>query len=315
MRLLALLRWDLVHVARGGAAPAAISVVALASAGLVGVGIGVLALWSPFTLTPTTGTRTDPSSPPLLSILGEHRGGVAFLIILLWLLLVTTAIGPAFAAGTIVRDRRVGRLDRILLDSGRADLVALVKLGSAVLPVGLALLVAGPATSFAWLIGGLATPDALADVVTLVTLIVLIVAIGLTCAAATSTEAAAVLASYCAAGLVFWGPLLVGVALGLAGLPAVGNVVTSFDPAIALLAGQPDLMRALAHLLPGSLPAPPIVWTIATPLKIEAPVWAVDAVLYALLTTALVWLAGVILEPLHPIKTRRLRRAAAEAAR
>lgn len=310
MRLTALLRWDLVQMARGEAASAAVTGIALGSAGLVGVGILLLSFWSPFTLTPTFGNRNDLSTPSLPGVLSEHRGGVAFLIVMLWLLLVASAVGPAFTVGSIVRDRQNGRLDRILLDTGRADLVAVGKLFGGLLPLLGVLLVAAPATSFAWIIGGISKNDAVAETITLVLLVVLIAATALLCSALARTETVAILASYGAVGLAFWGPLLVSVALAANGLSRLANVVASLDPLVALLASQPDLMGSLTHFVSGDLPDPPVVWTMSHPLTVRAPVWAVDAVLYALTAVILVALSSVALEPLHPLKTWRARRTA-----
>lgn len=313
MKLATLLRWDLVQTARGEGSRVALTIVALASAGLVGVGILILGIWSPFTLTPTFGNRPDPGAVTFVSIVGEHRGAVAFLIVMFWLLLVATAIGPAFTAGSIVRDRRAGRLDRVLLDVGRADIVVLGKLLASLIPLLTVLLVAAPAISFSWLIGGITKSDAIAEVVTLVLLVILIAAIGSFCSALASTEAVAILASYTVVSFVVWGPLLAAMALAAEGMNQAANLVAAFDPAVGLLAGQPELMRSLVHLVPGNLPEPPLVWSLGAPIKATVPIWAVDALVYAVLSAALLWLSGVALEPLHPLKTWRLRHSLAGA--
>lgn len=311
MRLVTMLHWDLVQIARGEAAHVAFAVAALASAGLVGLGIVILRIWSPFTLVPTFVGRAEPSGTTLSSILGQYRGGFAFLIVMLWLLLLATAVGPAFTAAAIVRDRRAGRLDRVLLDTGRADLVVLGKLFSGLLPLLLVLLVAAPAISFAWMIGGIAKFDAIAEAVTLVLLVVLVAAIGVFASALARTETVAILASYCAVGAVFWAPLLGAVLLTASGREGLASVVASLNPIFALLAGQPELTRNLVHLAPTNVATPPIVWTLHHPISLTAPVWAVDAAFYAVLAAGLVWLSSVALEPLHPLKTRWRRRATA----
>jgi hypothetical protein len=303
-----MLHWDLVQVARGLAAHVAFTIAALASAGLVGMGVAILGIWSPFTLTSTVTARADPATPTLASILGEHRGGIAFLIVMLWLLLVATALAPAFIAATIVRDRRAGRLDRILLDTGRADLVAIGKLFGGLIPMLMVLLVAAPAASFAWMIGGITRFDAVSEALTVLLLVVLVAAISLLCSAVARTETEALLASYCAIACVFLVPLAATAILIASGQSDLANAIASFDPIVALLAGQPELMRSLARLVSDTLPSPPVVWTLREPLTLTAPVWAVDAAAYAVLAVALIWLSGVALEPLHPLKTRRLRR-------
>ncbi len=306
MKLLTLLRWELVQVVRGSAPHMAATLVSFGSATLVAAGILALSLWNPFTpVTPTFPGRTDSSNTPSLTpIIGEFRGGVAFFLVLVWLLLVATAIGPALVAATVVRDRRSGRLDRILTDTGRADLVAVAKLLATLLPLGLILATAAPAASFAWLLGGLATSNALAGLAVLTAASVLVVALALLCAASATTEVTAVLMSYVLAGLFLVGPLVAGTALAVAGRHATANTVVSFDPLIGALASQPQLAVRLARLIGSDWPTPEPAVTLGTT---TVPVWAADAATYLVVAAALVWLAGLILEPLHPLKTWRLR--------
>jgi hypothetical protein len=308
MRLFALLRWELVQNARGLAPHATATIVSFGSAALVGAGIIVLSLWSPFpTATVSNGFRTDTSNTPaLLPILGEFRGGIAFGVLLAWLLLIATAVGPALAVGTLVRDRQTGRLDRILSDASRADVVAVAKLLAALIPLTLILLTAGPSMSFAWLVGGLASRAALASVGVLLVAIVLIAAIGLFCSAIAGTEVAAILASYLLVASFLFGPLVLGLGLAAAGLRSVGNVVVALDPFVALFSGQPELASKLSDLIPSEWPVPPLTWVVADQ---TVPVWFVSVLVYAIVAAALVWLTSVLLEPLHPVKTWRLRQA------
>jgi len=48
---------------------------------------------------------------------------------------------------------------------------------------------------------------------------------------------------------------------------------------------------------------------VGAPFKTAVPIWAADLAVYTLLATTLVWLTSVVLEPLHPLKTWRLRGA------
>ena len=153
MRTLSLIRWELVQAVRGLAPHLAITFASLASLGLVAGGVFLLEQWSPFPATPF-GTRVDTANTnEVISLLGEYRGGGAFVIIMAWLVLLAAMIGPAFMAGAIVRDRRSGRLDRVLTDASRSDAVALAKLLAGLIPLGIVLLGVGPSASFAWLIG------------------------------------------------------------------------------------------------------------------------------------------------------------------
>ena len=311
MRTLVLLRWEIAQALRGLAPHVTLTGASLASTALTGLGLLALSLWSPFTIGSSGGTfttRTDSSTTPqLLPILGEYRGAVAFVVILTWLILIAAALGPAFMAGAIVRDRRSGRLDRVLTDTSRADVVALVKLLTGLIPLGLTLAAAAPSVSFAWLLGGLASPDAVVGAAVALILLVLITSIGLMCSAVAATEVTALLASYALIGGILWGPLLAAVGLSLAGFSAAASAVGSFDPLIALLASQQTLSRNLLRLLPTGWPAPHLVWLIGGPFKVEIPVWAADLAVYAVLAAFLVWVTGIVLEPLHPIKTWRLR--------
>jgi hypothetical protein len=293
--------------------------VALTSAALVATGIASLSLWSPLS-SPSGQTffvRTDATPPPsLLPIVGEFRGSVAFLLILFWLLFVAITTGPAYAASAVVAERRSGRLDRAVAEASRAGVVARAKLLAVLVPLGMTVLVAGPASSFAWLVGGMATRDAVASVAVLLAAIVLIAAVGLLCAACATSEVAALLSSYVLLGLFVVGPLVVAGALVVAGLPELAAIVVLLDPLVALLAAHGPFLEGLLKLAPTGLPTPPLSWKPSPHLGLlhhlslpAVPIWAIDVAAYLLLAALLVWLTGVVLEPLHPLKTWRLRRA------
>lgn len=307
MKTLALIRWELVQTIRGLGTYVAVTLTSLASVGLIGVGIFLLDLWSPFPTTFGAGFRADSSSAgQLTSLLGEHRGGIAFLAFLIWLSLIAALIGPAFSAGAIVRDRRTGRLDRVLIDASRADAVALAKLLAGLVPLAIVLAAAGPSTSFAWLIGGLATREAIASVAVLLVVMVLIAAIGLACSAVAATEVTALIGSYFVIGALFVGPLVAGVGLALAGFRSAATAVLSIDPLVALLSVQTSLAIGLTRTVLSELPILRLSWVVG---RTRVPIWAVDILGYALLAVVLVWLTSVLIEPLHPVKTWRLRRA------
>lgn len=306
MRTLALIRWELVQTARGLALHLAITLVALGSLGLIAAGVFLLDQWSPFPSTTPVARPETASGTELISLLGEHRGGGAFFIILAWLLLLAAVVGPALMAGTIVRDRRSGRLDRVLTDASRADAVALAKLLAGLIPLGIVLMGVGPTASFAWLVGGLAQHEALASLGVLLVLVILIAAVGLACSAIATTEASALAIGYLAIGTLLLGPLVVGAGLILAGSRAAAAIVLSFDPLIALLAVQSRLAVGLSRVVLSDASGIRFTWEIQ---KLRIPVWAADALVYVLVAVILVWLTSVLIEPLHPLKTWRLRRA------
>jgi len=309
---LILLRWEITQTLRGLAPHAAMTGATLASSAMVGLALAALSMWSPLSISssgPGASARIDPTAPQLMPILGEYRGGVAFLLILIWLVLVAAVLGPAFLAGAIVRDRRSGRLDRVLTDATRADVVALVKLLAGLVALGLTVAAAAPSLSFAWLVGGLNSGDAIVGVAVFLILLVLVAAVSLICSALAATEVTALLASYALIGGILWGPLLAGIGLAVAGFSAAANVVVSVDPLVALLAGQPQLARGLLRLLPSGWPVPQLALLVGAPFKTAVPIWAADLAVYTLLATTLVWLTSVVLEPLHPLKTWRLRGA------
>jgi ABC-type transport system involved in multi-copper enzyme maturation permease subunit len=304
--LLPLLRWELIASARGTATHVGATFVALATAGLVGAGIVALNLWSPFSqITPTFPGRSDPASTGgLTPIIGEFRGGVAFAFALVWLLLIAGVTGPSLAAGSIVRERASGRIDRMLTDAGRADVVALTKLLGALVPLGLILLTIAPSTSFAWLLGGLPLAQVGASLAVIVAAVLLFAAIGLFSAVISTTEVAALLASALAIGIVLFGPLVAAEGLNVTNHRPAADVVVSADPFVALLSAQPQLAERLIRLAPTDLPTPQpaliLGWT-------SVPYWAVDTVLLVVAAGVLVWLASIAIEPLHPLKTWRLR--------
>ncbi|MGH2460312.1 MAG: hypothetical protein ACRDIY_15760 [Chloroflexota bacterium] len=307
MKTLTLVRWELVQAIRGLGPQVAVTLASLASVGLIGVGIFLLDLWSPFPTASLSGFRADvPSSEQLSSLLGEYRGGMAFLVLLGWLVLIAALVGPAFSAGAIVRDRRSGRLDRVLTDASRADVVVVAKLFAGLVPLAIVLAAAGPSTSFAWLIGGLATREAIASVAVLVAIVVLVAAVGLACSAVATTEVGALIGSYIVVGGIVLGPLVAGAGLALAGFRSTAAIVVAFDPFVALLSVQTRLTLGLSRTLLADWSPLRVTWTIG---RTRVPIWAGDVLLYALLAVGLVWLTSVVIEPLHPVKTWRMRRA------
>jgi ABC-type transport system involved in multi-copper enzyme maturation permease subunit len=309
VRVVTLLRWELAGTIRGMATFASLTVVALASAVIVAAGIATFSLWAPFSaITPTFPGRTDPTNAPtLLPIIGEFRGGVAFYLILLWVVLVAAVLAPALTAGVLVRDRRSGRLDRLLTDTARADTLAAVKWLTALIPLGLILLAAAPAVSFAWLVGGLSGREALESIVVVAGTGCILAAISLLCSAVARTEVVAMLVSYVVVGGFLLGPFALGFVLAVVGLRSVASVAIGFTPIVAVLSAQGAFADKLVKLLPADWPSPPAALAIGSS---SAPVWQVDVISYFLLTLILIWVTAIVLEPLHPLKTWRLRTAA-----
>jgi ABC-type transport system involved in multi-copper enzyme maturation permease subunit len=308
MKVLALLRWELSGTIRGTATFASLTVVAFASALIVAAGIATISLWSPFTaITPTFPGRTDAANAPtLLPIVGEFRGGVAFFLMLLWVLLIASLLAPALTASIVVRDRRSGRLDRLLTDASRADVVVVVKWLTTLIPLCMMLLVVGPAASFAWLVGGLGRREALGSIAVVVGTVCVLAAIALLCSALARTEVVAMLLSYVVVGGFLLGPVVLGIVLAVIGLRPQASALIGFSPLVAVLSSQTDLIDKLIKLLPSDWPTPPANWTYGTA---SAPTWQVDLLGYALIALFAIWLTTVVLEPLHPLKTWRLRRA------
>jgi len=313
VRLLALLRWELVQTTRGAAPHIAITFAAISSAVLAAIGVAALSRWSPLTSGDASlglFRTVRPASSPLASLAGEYRGGITYLIIITWMLLVAAFVGPAFSAGTLVRDRQTGRLARLLTDAARADVVAVVKLLATLIPLGLVLAAILPTASFAWLLGGLLGREAVLGAAILILVVVSVVAIGLLCSALATTEAAALLSSYLAVGGFLFGPILVGLGLSVTGLSAAASTVMSFTPFVAIFSAESSLAHSYSQTMAGQWPMPRFGWEIG---KLFVPAWAADALLYAVLAATLVWLTSVVIEPLHPLKTRQLRQSASLA--
>src|SRR5581483_4769336 len=103
-----------------------------------------------------------------------------------------------------------------------------------------------------------------------------------------------------------FGPLAAGVGLALAGFRNIATTVLAFDPFVALLSVQSPLVIGLVRTLLPDWPGLRLAWVIG---KTRIPVWAADVLLYAVVAAALVWVTSVLIEPLHPLKTWRLRRS------
>jgi hypothetical protein len=114
------------------------------------------------------------------------------------------------------------------------------------------------------------------------------------------------LVSYLVVGSFLLGPIVLGIVFAVVGLRPLASGLIGFSPLIAVLSSQSDLTDKLSKLLPSDWPTPPANWVYG---NASAPAWQVDLLGYALIALLAIWLTTVVLEPLHPLKTWRLRRA------
>ncbi|HLZ09441.1 MAG TPA: hypothetical protein VKT80_12675, partial [Chloroflexota bacterium] len=120
------------------------------------------------------------------------------------------------------------------------------------------------------------------------------------------TEVVAMLVSYLVVGGFLLGPVMIGIVLAVVGLRAQASALIGFSPLVAVLSSQTDLVDKLSKLVPSDWPIPPAIWTFG---NASATALQVNLVGYALISLFAVWLTTVVIEPLHPLKTWRLRRA------
>jgi hypothetical protein len=84
-------------------------------------------------------------------------------------------------------------------------------------------------------------------------------------------------------------------------------VLIGFTPIVAVLSSQQALTDKLIKLLPAEWPIPTANLVMG---RASAPTWQVDLAGYLLIALVCVALTAIVLEPLHPLKTWRLRQAA-----
>ena len=275
--------------------------VVLGAATVLSQGVGpVPALFS-------TGQATTSG---LGAALAAYRAVSLFLVGALCLLLASSMVAPAIASASIQGEREAGTLDLLLASGMRPTSLVLGKLAGSVVFIILLLATALPVFASAWLFGGVGFEEAAPALLVVVAAVMLFSALGVFFSTFVNSSLAAALYAYLVVNTLTFGSLalyFVGTSLRVG--EALGPVVY-LNPYLAVLASSEPMRQELVALLPlaqrGLLPVPSQQLFGTT---ISLPHWAATAALYSLLSLSLVYLSAIIVDPMHRLKTGKLRRA------
>lgn len=262
---------------------------------------------------PSIGSTAAPVPNGIIPTLVAWRGAALFFLLALWLAILTTFLAPAIGARTIGGERRSGALATIIASGQPPMRTVAAKLIAGALQIGMVLFSGLPAFALAWLFGGVSPRVALLAAGLLAAYALLLVAIGMLFSAAIAGD----LLPAATGGLV--GTLLllaapIGVVVGtVVGQAAAVAPLAAISPLTALLTANPELTDALVRASGSALQLPTRPGLTVAGQAMSAPLPGVTILGYGLVVLLLIPLIAAILDPYHPVKTLRLRRATRSA--
>jgi ABC-type transport system involved in multi-copper enzyme maturation permease subunit len=307
--VIAVLQRELLISLRRGAPYALLALNAALLAGLaaaVGALAGTISPWT----APAIGATTAVAPTGVLPTLVAWRGHALFFLLTFWLTLLATAVAPAVGARAIGHERRAGTLDD-LLASGISPLGIVVgKLIAASVQVGLVLLSGAPAFALVWLFGGVGPRVVLLAGGFLAAYVLFLIALGLLIGALAGGDVVPAMLGAFVAGLIVFATLVGFAAVVVAGRMG-GPLLAAANPLVDLLVANREFADALGKQLPTTfaLPMRPTMELFGR--QVGGPLPLVAGMGYAALGLALLPIAAAALDPYHPLKTTRLRRASA----
>jgi hypothetical protein len=187
------------------------------------------------------------------------------------------------------------------------------KLAGAVVFVLLLLGTALPVFAAAWLFGGVGLAEAGPTLLVVVASVLLFGSLGLFFSTFVPSSLAAALYAYLVVAGLSVGTVAVFLVAASLRLGDVAAPLVYLNPYLAVFAASESLRQDVVGLLPlsqrGLLPAPS---QQVFGVMLTIPHWAATTALYLLGSAVLVLASAVVLDPLHPLKTRRLRSARRE---
>jgi ABC-type transport system involved in multi-copper enzyme maturation permease subunit len=265
------------------------------------------------TLVPVIGSSVaSATSVSLPGLVGSYRGVFLFFAMAFCLMTALAVVAPAVASTAVSGEREEETFDLLLATGLRPRSIVFGKLAAAVGFVLLIALTALPGFAMAWMFGGVPAVDVILTLLLLVAALWLFAAIGLFCSALGRTSAVAALYAY---GLIFLlgtGTLaayLIGASLQM---ESAVRPLLALNPFVVLFSVPDQISGQVAQLLPFQYR--PLLDSggqqdILGLGAVRYPRWALTLILYALLTTLLVALSSVAIDPCHRWKEHRWARA------
>lgn len=268
-----------------------------------------LGSFSPW-VTPSIGSTISPQPANVGAVMLAWRGPTLFLTLVMWLLLLLTVVVPGVTASAISGERLDGTLDGLILSGIPASGIVVAKLVACAAHAGLVLLSSAPAFALVWVLGGVPLTAVGATLALVVSHLLILVAVNLVVSALLRRPASAVVAGYAVAALVALVPLVGFAAAVVLSLPEVARAFAALNPIAASLSTFHEFTSHLVKVSP--LPETLLPMALETNLagrSITLPLWSVSLLIDLVVVVVLVAVAAVAIDPLHPLKLTRWRRA------
>jgi ABC-type transport system involved in cytochrome c biogenesis permease component len=269
--------------------------------------VGAFSPW----VAPAIGSTVAPHPSSLAAVMLSWRGPVLFLGLTMWVLGLIVVIVPALSATALNAERRDGTLDALMLSGTHSLSLVIAKLVAASLHAGLIVFTAMPAFALVWVLGGVSMSAVVATLAVAVSHLVLLVAICLAVSASIRQPSTSILIGYLLALGASILPFVGWVASTLLEMTRTAHALAILSPVVASLAALPAFGSALlgvTPLNPDALPIEMIVQLEVIGVRAVLPLWAWTITVDAIAIVILIAVTAIVVEPLHPLKTVRLRR-------
>jgi ABC-type transport system involved in multi-copper enzyme maturation permease subunit len=264
--------------------------------------LGLLILAPDANAAPALFSTTSTTSSNLLV---ANRAIFLFGAVGLCVLLAAAVVAPTVGASAFASERERGTLDLLLLQGPDPVRIVLGKVLAALIFSLLLLAVGAPFFAPAWSFGGVQPDQVIALLTILCTTTLFFSALGVFFGALMRRPLQASLFAQGIALFMLFGTLgLVMAFLQLGGNDSLKPLLW-LNPFLALLSGGGGATEAFARAAPaayrGVLALPAQNWAPG----VLVPAWVIGSLCWTVLAIALVLASSVVIEPMHPLRSRR----------
>jgi ABC-type transport system involved in multi-copper enzyme maturation permease subunit len=246
----------------------------------------------------TTSTTTS-------NILVANRAIFLFGAVGLCVILAAAVVAPTVAASAFATERERGTLDLLLLQGPDPVRIVLGKVLAALIFSLLLLAVGAPFFAPAWSFGGVQPDQVIALLTILCTATLFFCALGVFFGALLQRPLQAALFAQGVALFLLFGTLGLVMAFLQLGSNDSLKPLLWLNPFLALLSGGGSATEAFARAAPAAyrsvLALPAQNWAPG----VLVPAWVIGSLSWTILAIALVIGSSIVIEPMHPLKSRR----------
>ncbi|TAK24108.1 MAG: hypothetical protein EPO26_06760 [Chloroflexota bacterium] len=296
---------ELVLGSRRGAPYALLLANGILMAGVAAALNAVVGTVSPW-VAPSIGATPSSTPSGVGPMLVAWRGPALFILLCAWLTIMGTIFAPVIGARAIGADRRTGALDDLIGSGTRVESLVAAKLLAVALQSAMIVASGLPAFALVWLLGGVAATTAVSAALVIASWLLLLGALGLVSSSFSRGDVAPAAAGGVIGATLLIAPIVTYLLFMLTDRTG-GGFIVALSPLAAILAANPEFADALGKVAPIATSLPVRV-TISLPgAVVGGPLPLVSAGFYVLLSIALVPVVALTLDPMHRLKTIRLR--------